>query len=350
MFVCLRLTSGLGGVSGVRLSYFVLFILMMSSSSGYIITNETFEAGVTHVNSYPVIISDSYTSHEPIIISSNADFISQGWPGNGTEGNPYVIEGLSITNSSACISISSTNVHFEVSNCLIYAPSYSSSNGIELSDVTNGTIKECIVYLHNNGISLTSCFSCILVNNSATNNNNGFSVDNSFCTLIDNTATSCSESGFYIYYSDSCTLTHNTAIGNYYGFYLYFSSTSILTDNTASSNFYGFGIWYSSNSCNLTNNISNSNSNGLEIGYSSSCILMNNTFNIGGIVILGESISQWLHEISGNMVNDKPLGYFKSISDTSINGAQYGQVILANCSNVTVSNGLFDHASAGVQL
>ncbi|TFG31384.1 hypothetical protein EU527_12495 [Candidatus Thorarchaeota archaeon] len=33
-----------------------------------------------------------------------------------------------------------------------------------------------------------------------------------------------------------------------------------------------------------------------------------------------------------------------------MNGAQYGQVILANCSNVTVSNGLFDHASAGVQL
>ena len=45
----------------------------------------------------------SYTLHDPIFIRNNTDLVYQaslnGWNGNGSESNPYVIEGLNITSS-----------------------------------------------------------------------------------------------------------------------------------------------------------------------------------------------------------------------------------------------------------
>ena len=47
----------------------------------------------------------SMTLHAPINISSNQDFILQGWPGNGTQANPYMIEALQIDGEENCINI-----------------------------------------------------------------------------------------------------------------------------------------------------------------------------------------------------------------------------------------------------
>ncbi|TFH05491.1 MAG: hypothetical protein E4H14_12615, partial [Candidatus Thorarchaeota archaeon] len=66
------------------------------------------------------------------------------------------------------------------------------------------------------------------------------------------------------------------------------------------------------------------------------------------MAIIGSGISNWLHDVSGNTVNSKPLGYFKSLTSAIIDGTQYGQVILANCSDVTVKNGVF--TNVGIQL
>lgn len=41
-----------------------------------------------------------HTTHRPIFISSNQDFIDQGWPGIGSEVDPHLIEGLIITSMS----------------------------------------------------------------------------------------------------------------------------------------------------------------------------------------------------------------------------------------------------------
>ncbi|MHA1936430.1 MAG: right-handed parallel beta-helix repeat-containing protein, partial [Candidatus Thorarchaeota archaeon] len=50
------------------------------------------------------------------------------------------------------------------------------------------------------------------------------------------------------------------------------------------------------------------------------------------------------------VVNGKPLGYLLNISDTVLDGANYGQVILADCHNVTVMGGQFQNVTAGVLL
>ncbi|MGQ4871972.1 MAG: hypothetical protein ACP6IT_09065, partial [Candidatus Thorarchaeota archaeon] len=42
----------------------------------------------------------AYVEHGAINIGSDAQFSWQGWPGSGTEADPYVIEGFNITTSS----------------------------------------------------------------------------------------------------------------------------------------------------------------------------------------------------------------------------------------------------------
>ena len=130
----------------------------------------------------------SYTPHEPIVIASDADFASDEWRGSGTESNPYVIHGLSITSSGQCIRISGTSVYFEIRGCMVSSYSSSSSDGIHLDTVVHGTVRDCIIEHHPVGIRLLRSTSCKLTNNTVIDSwQYGLCLDSSSgCTLADN--------------------------------------------------------------------------------------------------------------------------------------------------------------------
>ncbi|MEM3493743.1 MAG: DUF835 domain-containing protein, partial [Thermoplasmata archaeon] len=77
------------------------------------------------------------TLHLPIHINGNADFLVQalanGWPGDGTQGNPYIIDGYEIDGGQAPalgmygIWIENTNVYFVIRNCTVYNATNSGS-------------------------------------------------------------------------------------------------------------------------------------------------------------------------------------------------------------------------------
>lgn len=62
-------------------------------------------------------LNTSYLSNPPIRITSDSDFLAQGWPGSGTSVNPFIIEGLEIEHSSHCIEISNTQSRFIIRDC-----------------------------------------------------------------------------------------------------------------------------------------------------------------------------------------------------------------------------------------
>ena len=158
----------------------------------------------------------SYTPHSPITITDDVDFFNQGWPGNGSEDDPYLIEGLNITSSSTGISISNTQSHFEIRNCLISSLSPSGNPGIYLSHVINGIVNESIVSAHDIGIDLYWSHYCVLANNTAIDNQrHGYRLDFSEnCTLIENKAYGNSNHGMDLGSSDNTTLIHNIAFNN----------------------------------------------------------------------------------------------------------------------------------------
>ena len=88
--------------------------------------------------------SSAYVSHDPIVINSNYDFINQGWPGSGTESDPWIIEGLEIDglNEWKCIDINNVEGHFEIRDCYLYhSESVYTTIGISLEYVT-----KCLIF------------------------------------------------------------------------------------------------------------------------------------------------------------------------------------------------------------
>ncbi|MEM3525732.1 MAG: NosD domain-containing protein, partial [Thermoplasmata archaeon] len=95
-----------------------------------------------------------YGKHGPIHINGNADFAAQaageGWQGDGTEGNPYIIERLEIdaNGGSYCIWIENTDVHFIVRDCDLHNTSTVAQPyaALAFSNVKNGTCENINIY------------------------------------------------------------------------------------------------------------------------------------------------------------------------------------------------------------
>ncbi len=112
--------------------------------------------------------NNEFIPHEPIAISSDSDFELQGFPGNGTLNNPYVIEDLYIDYQEyvqehpAAITISHTQVHFIIRDCMLEAgigpttPPGTGAEGIRLENVSNAYIDHCNLVLFSIGIQLRS--------------------------------------------------------------------------------------------------------------------------------------------------------------------------------------------------
>ncbi len=103
--------------------------------------------------------------HSPITITGNSEFTlmaqENGWPGSGTADDPYVISGLEIDvggGSGSCITIEGTDVHFQISDCLLKGASiddgYGEGCGIRLIGVQNGELKNNILPGNQIGIAL----------------------------------------------------------------------------------------------------------------------------------------------------------------------------------------------------
>ncbi|MFW9916777.1 MAG: nitrous oxide reductase family maturation protein NosD, partial [Candidatus Thorarchaeota archaeon] len=222
--------------------------------------------------------------HDPIEIVGNNAFVSnataQGWLGDGTAGNPYVISGLNISNySETSIAISDTTLYFQILNCLLMSRVW---NGISFTNVTNGQIannsindnnyygialrdsSNCTIInntLNNNGvggIDFRDSGNCSITNNTLNDNNEGISLWNSWnCTITNNTLCKDYWSGIMLSYSGNCTLTHNTL--NYYSWYgirLENSCNCTVTHNTLSEKRHGIYLWGSGNCTIAFNTIS----------------------------------------------------------------------------------------------
>lgn len=115
--------------------------------------------------------------HEPIVINSDSDFELQGFLGNGTMSNPYVIENLYIDYQEyiqehpAAITISHTQAHFIIRDCMLEAgigpttPPGTGAGGIRLENVSNAYIDHCELILFSTGIQVRNASYCQIANN-----------------------------------------------------------------------------------------------------------------------------------------------------------------------------------------
>ncbi len=138
-----------------------------------------------------------HISHAPIYINGNSEFYSQatleGWPGDGSPSNPYVIEYLDITGnvpSSGLIVIQNTDVHFVIRDCIIHDNQGRDGAGIILQNVSNARISNVKIFNTNGtGIlifdfNLAPSHNNVIEYSEVYNNAAAFSTWNSYDNLI----------------------------------------------------------------------------------------------------------------------------------------------------------------------
>lgn len=199
------------------------------------------------------------TPHAPIFIDGDTNFsdtaLAEGWSGDGSEGNPFIIDGLDIDRGGSpghCISIINTRSNFRISNCNLTGASVNPGAGIYLDNVTYSEITGNLIHNNFNNIFLLRSKSNSLTNNTCYSGVNGIYF---FYTSDYNNLTSnyCYDNTIGINLDDG---HHNNLINNTcydsanYGIYFYICSYNNLTKNTFYNNG-GYGLLLESSNDNI---------------------------------------------------------------------------------------------------
>ncbi len=236
----------------------------------------------------------SYTPHGPILIQSDADFETQVWPGNGTEETPYLISNLNISSMSDCITIEHTTVYFVIRNCTFN--SSGEKYGVYLTHVTNGIIDKCIIDRNTQGIYLSYCNNCSIINNTMADIAfDGIELKfSSNCTIAHNGIRNCTWDGVAIISSTACTFKNNTFVDCspvLYGFSVElwmhtFVNNTVnskplgyfvgLSDSKIEASSYGQAILVDCLNVTLRNGVFANASVGVQLAFSKECLLLDN--------------------------------------------------------------------------
>ncbi len=270
-----------------------------------------------------------YIVRAPIRIDGNDDFAAQaaaeGWPGDGSESDPYIISGYRF-GKGAHYSFESvnTNIHFELIN------NYFNGGiiGVRLLNVQNGVIAGNIVSneelipnpeeLDKSIIGINTIGSDVL--------NDEYFVRTRGEPII---------YGIMLQSSDLNQITHNRIFHKEYGISIYNSSNNTIVNNTVSNNsIAGINIRYDSNNNTILGNLISNNDDGINI-ESSYNIITNNIISsnrrgvqfylVSGTTIFNNTVSDNEYGIrfssSGNntILNNKFIDNTNQAYDDDIN-------------------------------
>jgi len=219
--------------------------------------------------------NDYLISREPIRINSNSEFnaINGVTGGNGTEGNPWIIENYDIngTGYGYCIYVGNTTEYFVVRDCYLHDASdfnllpYYGNQGVILYNVSNCSITCLNISDNDRGIFLYNSHTNLVEKNI---------ISRSFLSAVDvifsnnnnisgNNVSTSSGWGIYINSCKNNTITNNIAQNNWWGIALYESSSTNnrLLLNRVLNNEYGISLWYSPSMNLIAHNLINYNTN-----------------------------------------------------------------------------------------
>ncbi len=343
-------------MSLITYSMLVGFSDVESTLSTLTIHHETREC------STPII--SQLTSHDPIVITSNLDFETQGWPGSGTELDPYVIESLAIhvTHSDVSINISNTDVHFEIRHCVLTSNSTDTVE-IYLEGVSNCEIWNTTFLDSKFGIRMESCEQLIIQDNLFLNlsgkcmymlrtNNSVFSANNcTNCGGFSSTFSSLSNvfednycysfisgkrSGISLYYSNSSIVRNNEIHSIYMSVYMLKCSDNQLIGNNCTSSAYGLSVGLIEN-CEIIGNFFNGNHTSYKgIFFGANCvsnIVQDNKCTLNEIgIYLDEDSND--NKITSNICNNNSIGIYLDY----------------DCNSNEITSNICDNNEIGIQI
>lgn len=160
------------------------------------------------------IANSSLSPHDPIHIDSDAEFAAiasiEGWQGDGSEGDPYLIEGYEIdaTGHKQAVFIGNNTVHFRISGCHL---SGAVESGVQLLNSTNATLvdNQCVSNVWN-GIAIVDSHLVNATNNSCVGSHYGILVHSCYLGRLANNNCTSNGDGILVRYSSEIEIVENT--------------------------------------------------------------------------------------------------------------------------------------------
>jgi parallel beta-helix repeat protein len=313
-----------------------------------IFVNDTYGNTLSHTLTVFVDLIAPYI-HTPIAINGDADFVStaqkEGWQGDGTIGNPFIIENwhIDVTGLSVdSIEIRNTNVYFTIRYCLFIGEKVYFRFGVDLVNVDNGTLSNNTFIALHRGIQLETSNYNLIINNTCFNSTYGIRLVNSneWNDIVNNTCNECWRSIELWTGSDNNNVRGNFVTnGESAGINIEGCSYITVENNTVDNCLSGINS-YNSAEVEIINNTCSGSSTGINIGWCERFTVLDNTFflNSRGISI---SESNWSHFINNSITDQLQMGISIDsnchnnvfTNNTSIRN-QYGiRVWFGNCVN-----------------
>jgi len=269
--------------------------------------------GLTRTN-----ITSQLTDHGPIDVSNNAGLALLASSGSGTYGDPYLISNLRIelNDTEFAVIIEDTDAHFKLLDCEILLNR--SFGAILFSNVTNGVIESCQIWCA--GIFMdfsnhSAVVDCLIMDSMS---EAGINLNFCYDIRISGNSISGSPTGIFLLGSEDCWVSSNHIFDNdNFGVDIYLSKNTTLHENTLENNGVFLSLW--------------------DAGYN-------------GHSLEGSQYIDVPYNFVNNTVNGKPLGFFHETLNGVIDGNDYGQLILLNCTDVEVVDGNFRNVSVGMQV
>jgi parallel beta-helix repeat protein len=266
-------------------------------------------------------------THKRIMINNNSDFVSiatsESWIGNGTVGNPYIIENLTIDANGGwhCIYIGNTTVHFIIRNCTLTGATrrnhpYAAGHGILLSKIKNGKIQSNNITGNNIGMRIYWSDNIDIENNNCSDNGNWTNdcgidiyyskyvvIKNNICHNMSHGIVTLSTCSDITIENNICNLNENNGIA------CVRLANSRISNNTCNNNTWGVSCGISGNSNLIINNTCLSNRwYGLDLGGGNG-LIKNNNFSKNGFAGIRLMHSDF-NIIDNNYCSDNEYGIF----------------------------------------
>ncbi len=311
------------------------------------------------------------TSHKPLMqafsidgdAELNSTVASNGWPGDGSSSNPYVISGYRFNGSRFMIKIFNTNQYILIENNEF---SIEGTQGIYLESVNYVTIRNNTFTDLSLSIDFFYSTNIAIVENSFVGDgesiysegNSGINVTANLFMSGKQTMESISDMDLIfssnvitdfmgpadVLYTDSLVngIVKNNAISGNDGTPLYFDSSDNISVQFNKISGFSYGIYFNSgNDQVIIGNTVSASQSSIRIGYTGKTTVESNVLELSGIDIQGGSKS-WDLQMTNNTLDGKEILYISALTSGSYSAQEYGQIILLNTSNL-----VFDGISFG---
>jgi len=222
-----------------------------------------------------------------IYIHSNDDFTEKyEFPGDGTEENPYIIEGLRFESYRYGIRIKGTTAHFTIRDCVFESTrKRTAGTAIHIKNVENGIIENCRIEGMSRGIWVQNSEQIRIENCEIIDTRRAIHLQRVINCQVKDSSISSAFYGISIHNSDSLSIVANTVNSAKTGIRIG-SSTFVQLENNVVTDTNHFALcFFASFDCTITyNEITDNSGLGIYLYDSNSCILFGNVVgtNEGG--------------------------------------------------------------------